>query len=252
MYCPQCGKEVRDDAAFCQYCGTELKAEKAEAKPEERLEEQREERREKRKTSRTISTGKGCLIIIGAAILIIILVSVFSRQPTKTGTTTAQRPRATKPVEAPKPEQGPPEGHDGAAVMVEGAQVYVYRMSVHNPQAYRECQRFTGPNYAFMILGIDNTKGKDKFTWHCWTNSVRVKLADGTESKTIDLSDWEGFYMWKLHDKFSCTETVYPGKREFLFLAFTPAFSWKDVREVTFQTGAIGAGIRKASWIRIK
>lgn len=30
MYCPKCGKEVKDDSKFCEYCGTEILKEREE------------------------------------------------------------------------------------------------------------------------------------------------------------------------------------------------------------------------------
>jgi len=169
--------------------------------------------------------------------------------PTTTRRTTTGTDRSGSSGQA--PSTGPPVGYDAAGVVVEGISLYVYRMSTHHPDMYRSAQAFTGKGWAFMVLGINAKEATDKFTWHCWTNKVVITLKDGSESKSMDLSDMDGFYSWAYHENFACTKTVYPGKAEFHYLAFYPSFSWKNVRQVTFQTGALGMGIRKARWMKI-
>ena len=175
--------------------------------------------------------------------------STPSTHSTRTGIEQAESKSAGQSVVSDL--QGPPEGYNGAGVVLDGLKLYVYRMAIYDSYTYKMCQDFTGPGYSFMVLGLDASSATEKFTWHCWTDRIVVALRSGSESKTIDLSDMDGFYGWSLNENFACTKTVYPGKTEFHYLAFYPSFSWKDVVKVTFFTGAFGHKENQAFWIKI-
>lgn len=152
----------------------------------------------------------------------------------------------SQPLQEP---QERPEWADAAAVLIGQTSLYVFR--VRKRSDYESCQRFTGPGYAFLELAINNQKGSDKFTWHCWTNGVLVNTSDGKVSKSIDLSDMNGFFSWELSGKFPCVRTVYPGRLEGAYLAFYPGFSWSDVRSVSINAGGLGEDYQAAQWIQM-
>ena len=134
----------------------------------------------------------------------------------------------------------PPEGMGGARVRYDGTILDVFRLSTSLPELYKEYQAFTGPGYAFMSLAIDNKNGVDPFTWHCWTDRIRIILDDGTVCKSLDISEMDGFYGWEYADNFACTKTVYPGRKmEFVDLAFYPSFSWKNINTIYIEHGSL-------------
>ena len=181
--------------------------------------------------------------IVSLALLILLLILVYGSTGDSDRSTLSRKDSKTN-------NTGPPNGCDASGVVINGWILCLFRMSTQSFEMYQAAaESFTGKGYSFMVLGFDGENAKDKFTWHCWMNKIIIELADGTESRTIDISDMENFYRWDYHKFFPCTKTIYPGKKELLCLAFYPSFSWKNVRKVTFQTGALGMGIREGHWI---
>jgi len=144
----------------------------------------------------------------------------------------------------------PPSDCNAARIVVEGVTLRIRMMSTFDSEVTQSCENFMGKGWAFMVLFIDASKATDKFEWRCWKNNVFVTLEDGTESKSIDISDMEGFYQWDYKEFFACSKTVYPGKKDLHYLAFYPSFNWWEISELTFQTGLFGTGNMTAQWVR--